>query len=394
MLIVGVLCIALCVFSLALSKDNILAPGVLTPLIWLAVICLYAILPHSLPPIQSQFLLAISLWICTLCIGSLSAQSLRYESLACEASLPIRNLYLIITILTFPLILLWAKNAIETGTGSIVFRLRSAAVGRTQENGESYGGLYILVWQVSYLLELAHYKRNQLWRVLIAACIYLSFPLITFARASLLIFIVQTGAFLFFTKRVSFSKLLIGMVAFLMLAFAIQAIRSGTRVDNQEGRNGVLSLYVLGNMCSFDTLEPCSSKHWGENVFRIFYAIRYKLGLSSTEPIRPILPWITKPLATNTYTTLYPFFIDFGYYGIGIFGFLFGCIYGCLFKKAQSLQKLPILVYIYILTILIMQYVAETFLTNLSGHIKFFVLLYLPFFVEKYGLLTKHTTPS
>lgn len=393
MWLVALFCIFICLFSLALSNDNVLAPSVLTPIIWLGTICLYAILPHSLPPIQSQFLLAISLWVGTVCLGSLSAQSLSYQNLACDANLSIRNLYLIITVVTFPLIILWAKNAIETGTEGIATSLRTAATGRTQENGESYGGLYILVWQVSYLLELAYYKRENLWRVLLSGAIYLSFALITFSRASLLVFAMQTITYLFFTKKIPFRTLFIGLFSVLAVAFIMQAFRNGTNVESQEGRYRVLVLYLVGNMCSFDTLQPCSSPHWGENVFRIYYAIRYKLGLSDIQPVHTILPWIHKPLVTNTYTTLYPFYKDFGYWGVGIFGFLYGCMYGCFFKKAQSLRKLAVLLYVYIIGVIVMQFAGETFLTNLSAHVKFFIILYLPFFVEKYGLLTKHTTP-
>ena len=144
-------------------------------------------------------------------------------------------------------------------------------------------------------------------------------------------------------------------------------------------RNGFLITYIVGNTSAFDTLEPNSSTHCGENVFRMYYAISNKLGRSDLKPVAPILPFIYKPLETNTYTAMYPFFKDFGYWGVGVFALLYGLFFGWIFRCAQQGSPMFIIINAIIIPIVVMQYVGDVFITNLSGYIKQIILLALPF---------------
>jgi oligosaccharide repeat unit polymerase len=110
------------------------------------------------------------------------------------------------------------------------------------------------------------------------------------------------------------------------------------------------------------------------------------LGLSSIEPVDPILPWIQKPLQTNTYTGMYPFFKDFGIFGVALFSIVLGLVYGWFYKKAKSLKTFSVLAYSYFVTVMISQYVGDMFVTNLTGHIKFLCVLVFPFVCTKYGV--------
>ena len=158
---------------------------------------------------------------------------------------------------------------------------------------------------------------------------------------------------------------------------------------DKNATQSTIVLYMLSNMSAFDTLQPYSSEHFGENVFRIYYAITYKLGLSDIVPVNPILPWIEKPIAINTYTTLYPFFKDFGYIGIGIFGSLLGLFYGWIFKKHQENCLFYTIMYAYFCTLLVTQYNGDGVFTNIAGHVKMLLILCVPFVVDKYKLLRR-----
>jgi len=168
------------------------------------------------------------------------------------------------------------------------------------------------------------------------------------------------------------------------LFVGLQSIRHSSSVIE---KNDFVVLYVLGNIKAFETIEPASSLHFGENSFRVIYAVSHSLGISDTKPIHFLLPFIEKPIITNTYTAMYPFFKDFGYWGIGIFAIFLGTLFGWIFKKAKKGNILFILLYASFTTVIIMQYVADTFFTNMAGHIKFIIILLIPFMATKYKWL-------
>ena len=101
-----------------------------------------------------------------------------------------------------------------------------------------------------------------------------------------------------------------------------------------------------------------------------------------------ILPWIEKPLVTNTYTGMYPFYVDFGLIGIILFALILGSIYGWTFKKAQNGSNFSILVYAVFIQIIFTQYVADMLFSNTAFYIKLILLLLLPFYITKNNLLS------
>jgi oligosaccharide repeat unit polymerase len=164
---------------------------------------------------------------------------------------------------------------------------------------------------------------------------------------------------------------------------ALHAIRQSQNL-NGDYSAFLVEQYVLRNLVAFDTLQPFSSEHWGENVFRIFYAVSNRLGISSVEPVDTILPWIYKPVCTNTYTCMYPFFKDFGYWGIALFAPVLGGLTGWVYKRRQQGDVFFSMLYAYFSTMLVFEFDGELFFTNLAGNIKFILLLSLPFLFGGY----------
>ena len=220
------------------------------------------------------------------------------------------------------------KEALQAGeTGNWAMDLRLAAIGKTSTFKEVYGGLYIIVWQVAYLIELFYYSKKNRYRVIILGLMLLSFGIGTMSKIVLLELLVKTVSILFFKNKVKVKHLVVALVVLLVAFVAMQSIRYNNSVKSFN-RNGFLITYIVGNTSAFDTLEPNSSTHCGENVFRVYYAVNKKFGRSGIKPVDPILPFIHKPLETNTYTAMYPFFKDFGYWGVGVFALLYGFLGG------------------------------------------------------------------
>jgi len=383
MIFVLILCIALLVLSFINSKRNIMSPGVITSGIWIFCLTLFAILPHNLPPLSIQFLGSLSIWVTILCLSSLAIQSTSTKFSNIEPSRLVRDIFFWISILSFPAFLLFARDAIQLGTsGNWSMDLRLAALGQTKHSKEIYGGIHLIIWQVSYLIELFYYSKKNRNRVFILGLMILSFAFLTMSKAAFLEFFIKTIGILYFRKKVNIKHILIGLGSLFFLFTILQAIRYSTKVESVNKEDFAVT-YLLSSMSAFDAMLPASSIHWGENVFRFYYSAAYKIGLVSYEPIDTLLPFIKKPIITNTYTGMYPFLKDFGYSGIVIFSLLLGLLYGFIFNKAQKGSTFYIILYSTFIQFILMQYVAEMFITSLLAYVKQIILLAIPFWAAR-----------
>jgi len=389
MIFVFLLCVFLLIISFISSKNDILSPGVITSGIWIVCLSLFWILNHNLPPLSIQFLGSLSIWVTLLCLTSLLMQSVTTKVEIGEPSTFVREIFFWISILTYPTFLLFVRDALALGnTGNWSMDLRLAALGQTPHFKEIYGGIHIIIWQISYLIELYYYSKKNRKRVFILGFMFLSFAFLTVSKAAYLEFFIKTICILYFMKKIKIKHILIGLASMFFLLLFIQSMRSATKLNSSD-KNDFLVLYLLSSMSAFDTLTPSSAANWGENVFRFYYSAIYKLNLTSIKPVETILPFINKPIVTNTYTGLYPFFKDFGYWGIAFFSSLFGFIYGWIFSKAQKGSVFNILLFTTFIPIMLMQYANELFITSLLAYLKYIILLAIPFWAAKFKVFNK-----
>lgn len=390
MIYLSILCICLLAISYICSNENIFSPGVLTNSIWLVCIGLWYILPHHLPPLSSQFITGVSLWISTLTITALTLQSLNIRSSIAniKPSALIKDIYFWLSIATIPLLISFVYNAITHGSsGNWMYDLRMAAIG---ENGqeEVYTPFYSILWMGTYLLYLYDTSKKHWLRTVLLGLMVFGFSFACMSKIMILNFVVMTLFVLYIKKIVTTKHILIVLCVLFIGLITLQGLRHAIKMD-ETGIENTLTTYFLSSMSAFGTVEPNTSAHYAENSFRLIYAVKYKLGLSTIEPVDTLLPWISKPIPTNTYTTLYPFYKDFGVWGIGIFAIIAGILYGSIFKQVLKKNHFFILLWAYLCMVVITQYVADALFTNLAGHIKMIILLYIPFFASKHHLFEK-----
>ena len=101
------------------------------------------------------------------------------------------------------------------------------------------------------------------------------------------------------------------------------------------------------------------------------------------EPEDTILPFVGVPELTNTYTVLYPFYIDFGVFGVFFFSLCYGCAYGFLYKKTVTGGKMAEVIYAIGLCFIMLEFIGEFFFTNLSQEIQHIFFVVLPFLFAK-----------
>ncbi len=375
----------LLILSYVCSQQYLLSPAVMTCCIWLVCLSLYLFLPHNLYPLGTQTAIGLTCWILGLTLSSLFIQSFPLKTVNTEASKTVRDLYLVLSIATFPLMLWWAYKALTTGTGSWMTDLRSAAIGNGVDK-KVFSPTYMYLWQVTYALELIYFERKKWWRVAIPAVFFIALGLCTMAKIHLLSFMLFTICILLFKRKISFKHLVMGIGIVFVAMAALQYVRINQTMDG-EGVTDFVSLYLLSPMPAFETIVPKTAAHWGENALRFFYIVGHKLGLTNIEPVDALLPFVKVPISTNTYTVMYPFFVDFGYAGILIFAILLGGIYGMIFRVVHDGNKLALVIYAYLMHIIVMQYAADLFFTGIAGIIKLVLIAAIPFVVEKSKML-------
>ncbi len=389
MIFVFIFCLLLAIISLITSKNNIFSPGVITSAVWLVILGLFWFLNHNLPYPGKKFLTAISLWVFVFSFGALLMQSVKFKVTDLKPSQFVRDIFFFASIVSYPFFLLYVRDAFLFGeTGNWALDLRYASLGKTSHFKAPYGGWHVLIWNVAYLIEFFYYSKKNRIRVFILAFILLSFGFFTMSKIIFLDLLIKSLCISFFQKKITLKPIFVSVTSILLVFMIIQSARTGLNTKSIE-KNDLLVQYILGNPLAFETLQPHSSTHWGENVFRIFYLIGEKTGLSTIKSINPILPFVHKPVPTNTYTILYPFFKDFGYWGIGIFALLLGLPLGWIFKKAQQGSEFFIILYTLFVSAIVIQYGGEMFFTQLPSYMKQILLLLLPFLAIKYNLFKK-----
>lgn len=394
MALVVFIIIFLCLAVSYRCTKNIFAPAVFTNLIWFVCFAAFFIIPKNLPPLTIRFLGCITIWILSFTFFSLLMSKVRVkkDNSPIEASKLIRDLYLVISVCSSPILLKFLFDVISHGPYDNFFiSLRLAAVGYlppyfTETFGSSYGGIYSIIWSVSYILEIAYFDKRHKFRFFLILLIVLAYGAITVSKAVFVDFFILSLVLLYVRGKVKLKVLSYVGVILLFLIFTLQSLRHGADFSNIEERYEFITLYLNSSMYAFDVVEPMSSNHLGENVFRIFYHVVNKIGLSSIEPIDPLLPFIQTPIITNTYTIMYPFYKDFGVIAVFIFACLYGMLYGYLYKRYEfDKNNIWYLVsYVFMFKFLFYQYAAESILTNLYPFMITLILLYLPFAFSKY----------
>lgn len=393
-MITAIVLISICFLLGYVTSRNIFAPAVLTSGIWLICIMLYQFLGKDLYPITSKFYVGVAIWVVCYSFSAMFVQSLKTKSWNGKKvpSLFIRKIYFYVSIATFPILLYRAYRVTQLGfTTNWLFDLRAASVGIIPSvDPADMSPFFVVIWLVAYLIEVYFYRPEYKHRVIILGLLYLFFAFVTVSKAAFLTLFISTIFILYLKKKVKLRHLLLGLIILFLFMETIQGYRNRGK-ESSVDRHNFVSTYVLSNMPAFETIQPKSSNYFGENTFRIFYAIKYRLGFSNQEPLDPILPFIRVPILTNTYTALYPTYKDFGYWGIGIYATILGAILGYIFKKTQSHNPLFIIIYACLLTAIVIQFSNEFFLSFFALQIKYVIVALIPFmfYVKKTNILLK-----
>lgn len=369
------------------SRD-LFAPFVIAPAVWGGILLLYLITPPHLFPIQNQYPTCLVIWIFSFFIASvLTTAYINDASKWSQDAKPnkwIIYIYMTLSAIAMPIIsFIYVKQAYLEDPENLFRYLRTMSVGVDESIEKPNLGILNYIVTMCYIalfFALIYFKNKKL--IVLIFILNFMYVLVTMSKTSLL-YVLLTPLFILYHKQIIKKKhLLYSAVIFFLLTFVFQSLRMGSsdEGDLQTVETGdFLSMYLMTSGVAFDYYAtPFSAPSFGANTFRFFYAIGYPLGICE-EPINTILPFVSVPEVVNTYTTLYPFYTDFGIIGIIVFAIIYGIGYGYLYKKAMTGSKIGLIMYAIFLTFLFLEFIGEFIFTNMSMQIQYIFYALLPF---------------
>ena len=369
---------------------DLFSPFVLVPGVWFAILLLMYVSQPPFYPIIHDFPLAMTLWslgFLTVAYavyalvpderGLLSERPLMVDNVT--PSRKVINVYMLITLLVMPYMLYaLVRYGIERGEANLFLYIRLSAVEADFDKPEFGLAAYLIpIAPIMLILAIGYVKER--WFRIVAIVLNVVSGLTTMSKTTFFVMVISILYVQYRHKRVKVSTIIMVLLLFIAFSVWFQLMRSFE--DQEGGFSGadMLSVYTLSPCVAFDYYaEPSSSSFFGEHVFRFFYALGHAFG-SDITPASNILKFVGVPELTNTYTILYPFYTDFGMWGVVVGGMFYGLFFGYLYKRGQYKDNVYFVLYACFLNYLILQFVQENVLSNLSLTIQYILIALVPF---------------
>lgn len=394
MLFIAFLIVAAFTFIGWYITRDVFSPFVLQPGVWFGILLLFYLSDPELYPIIHDFPISLIVWTISF-LGVayptyyyLPDHSLisRRPPLLASVLTPSRlvlKLYLFIAIISVPLILYTLmRYGMERGESNLMTYLRIASYDDTLDKPDLGVAYYTIGVALIVFIFIFVYSSKK-WLKILAVVINVLAALISMSKTGFFVFLVPMVYVLYLRGKIKLRT--IGIILLIFIGFSIwfQYARSMASQQDSFSATSMLTIYIMSPCVAFDYyVEPASATHFGEYVFRFYYAIMHSLG-SNIEPVSNVLKFVGVPEETNTYTILYPFYHDFGLPGVGLFGGLYGAFYAFLYKRAQSGQNVYFILYACFLNYLILQFVQENILSNFSLNLQYIILILFPYIFQQ-----------
>lgn len=385
--IMSFLCLILSFYGY--RKDGkIINPLFIMPVIWGVFLLLYKIIPHKLYELQEQFLFSLLLWVVSFLVGGYIIQG-KTQKIVGQNSIDhslyskfiFSFLFYLVLFLAPLTVFILITEAMKVGFEYFFLKLRMINTGIDEDDTFSLGILaYVFNLANVVLLLFTFYKEkvsNLKYYIVLVLAIILG--LITLARTSLVVLLLSIFVILYFKKLLKPKHYLYGFAIFFLFLFVITFLREFH--ESNSSALDELQIYLFAGMPAFDTIDYKLQEQFGSYTFRFIYAVANAFGGNYVVE-KTILPYATVPTLTNVYTVMFPFFKDFGYYGIAFFGFLYGLVINLIYKIASTQNSLAILGYSIIFPILLLQFFGEYLFSNFSTYLQYLIILLMPKFLK------------
>lgn len=390
MLLVFAICLLILSFVFYKRWNSYISPAVIISFSWGLVFLGYEVIPHGMYDISAKTVFVLFLWITSSLIGACFFSSVKVSpSKSCDLYFneSIRSIYYWISVIgVFPLLYVAYKQGTTMDAGSFLFNLRMANTGIVET--EFKYGIFQYVFAFAYisLLVEVYSSTGKNRRIVILLIINILLAIITMAKSSFFFLIIPLLCIRIFKSKISLAKLAPILGFIILFMSVIQLLRAGE--DSENVIVSMLNVYIFGGIPALDQIVTADThtQLWGDLTFRFFHTVKSILLGSDVNPrifINDISidGYVYVPYPTNVFTVIFPFWMDFGFWGVIIGGAVFGVFSGFLFKLANRQRAWSIIVYSYLTAVLILPFFGEYLVTNLSYTIQ---LVFLSYFANNF----------
>lgn len=240
-------------------------------------------------------------------------------------------------------------------------------------------------------------QSSKLTFVILAIIISLSYAILNTGRTFILMIVLTIFGGSLVRRKIRFKHFIYVMSIFFALSYISNLILGKGGVDSEnslmENMSSFLKdtvIYLVGGLNALDKFVHSNYIiDNGNNTFRFYLAVLYKLGLSDSLPPPLIQEYISVPFQTNVYTIYYHYIKDFGSYSIAlIILFFIAFFHNFLYTISRVLNKwyLNYLVVVFMYP-LIMSFFQEQYFSLFSTWLQ--ILIYT--FLFNFFIKTKRT---
>lgn len=346
----------------------------------------YLILSPPFFPLENRFLPAITIWVSFYFLSSILAErifsTLKWNRHKQEINIKIWKILLVISV-TVTIFSCYAniRDAFQNPEFFFV-SLRSMNTGLDDsiKKDTTIWSYFFAAVSILYLAELIRYPSKKIVFILLFF-VNLLFSFVTMAKTMFAQLFLTTMIILVVQKRIKLKHMIIPTAMLAVVMIMIQVVRATDDDSENFSLVNFINIYLFSGMIAFDHANLNFTDD-GSHTFRLFYAIAHVFD-DRVPVVNPILDYSTISNAgdiTNVYTGLYPFYADYGMFGIFVFSIIYGSFAGFLYSCSKYSYPALILYSIFA-TFSILIFLGDFFLTNLSLFIQYAfysVILYYP----------------
>lgn len=363
-----------------INIGGLFSPWCITVVVWCAIGVLFAIFGDKLYPLTDQFYLSLLLWCGTIIPTSLFA----YNAFPCrQVDAPeefhfCKPICYALVALTLLLSVLHARDVmaeVTTHYSENVFKtMREYCVSGDYTRFPKYA--YVLS-SVSLLVCLWAYPKVSIWAVVCSTICALEEGIIIMEKGQILFVFFAYLFVLYQRKKIRIRTMGIVFAVIFVLMIAFNVVREGTEDLESDGLFDFLSMYIMSPSVAYCTVEQEITSQFGVNTFEVIYDYLSRFGLAHYEIHEKLQEFVYVPISTNVYTVMQPFYRDFGYAGVAVFGGIYGLFTGVLYRWHRNGNSFATALYTYVAMLLVLQFYQENIFLSLAFMVQLAVVLYV-----------------
>ncbi|MEI6708280.1 MAG: O-antigen polymerase [Methylococcales bacterium] len=293
------------------------------------------------------------------------------------------SLFLVIIMFPFYIWKLQELSALS-GVDDFFIGLRTQTSGTKEKTGL---GIFAYINSLAGFIALAAFSESlkfaySKYKTALILLVAFSYGLMSTARTATILLLLSLACIYMLRRKLTLKTLLIITIIFIIL-FAVPAIilEKGGSKESSLSENLIslienLQIYAFAGLIAFDqtVLHPGSISS-GNGTFGFFLSLFKAFGFD-IEIKSSVLEYSSTPWLTNVYTIYFPYYTDFGLYGLIAIMVLLGAIITIFYRLSILGDSAFIILYSIGFSSLIFSLFAESLFISLSYWIQTAILVY------------------